>query len=66
MLCQFCLGRKQSSDQLLRMVLNSTSEPWNVMPPECQPLPWEGGKQPEAEGGTVGPSNLPSPGLTLL
>lgn len=45
MLCQFCLGRKRSSDQLLRMVLSATSEHWNVTPPQCQPLPWEGGKQ---------------------
>lgn len=30
MLCQFCLGRKQNSDQLQRMVLNSTSEHWNA------------------------------------
>lgn len=44
-LCQFCLGRKQSSYQLLRMVRNSTSEPWNVTPLKWQPLPREGGRE---------------------
>ena len=66
MLCQFCLGRKQSSDQLLRIVLNSTSVHWNVTPPKCQPLPWEGGRQPGAEGGMAEPSSLPLPGADTL
>lgn len=66
MLCQFCLGRKQSSDQLLRMVLNSTSEHWNVTPPKFQPLLWaEESSLEQREAQWSPPASLPL-GLTLL